>query len=156
MLNFVLNVESNSQIIAPYAQNAKVFCKKCGGKLIETDLKKETYKYIEKPVVRKSENRNFKIFIGVISGLIAVIIVFLILFYVVGINLTTFKSIVEAEKVEETTQETLKDNTITPDTSANRSLIAFTSDLDGDYEFYVMDSDGSNVVQLTNNNADDI
>jgi Tol biopolymer transport system component len=33
--------------------------------------------------------------------------------------------------------------------------IAFASDRDGDYEIYVMDANGSNVVQLTSNSVDD-
>ena len=133
-----------------------------------------------------SENRNFKIFIGVISSLVAVLIIILLLVYIVGINSTTFKPITEAEKVEETTaadekeeettaetlkieettqetlkieettQETLKDKTVIPDTSSDRYLIAFVSDRDGDPEIYVMDPDGSNLVQLTDNDSDDI
>ncbi|WP_455368659.1 CFI-box-CTERM domain-containing protein [[Eubacterium] cellulosolvens] len=33
--------------------------------------------------------------------------------------------------------------------------IAFASDRDGDYEIYIMDADGSNVIQLTSNSVDD-
>ena len=36
---------------------------------------------------------------------------------------------------------------------AATGLIAFASDLDGDGEIYVMDGDGSNVIQLTHNSA---
>lgn len=43
-----------------------------------------------------------------------------------------------------------------PRWSPDGTKIVFASDRDGDYEIYVMDSDGSNVVQLTDNNYDDI
>jgi Tol biopolymer transport system component len=39
--------------------------------------------------------------------------------------------------------------------SANGKSIVFESDRDGDNEIYVMDADGGNVVQLTDNRADD-
>lgn len=39
--------------------------------------------------------------------------------------------------------------------AAENSRIMFSSDRDGNYEIYVMDSDGSNVVRLTNHPADD-
>jgi len=32
-------------------------------------------------------------------------------------------------------------------------MLTFASDSDGDYDIYVMDADGSNVVQLTNNSS---
>ncbi|WP_455279239.1 CFI-box-CTERM domain-containing protein [[Eubacterium] cellulosolvens] len=39
--------------------------------------------------------------------------------------------------------------------SGENGKIAFASDRDGDYEIYVMNADGSNVTQLTNNSVDD-
>lgn len=39
-------------IIAP----EDIFCNKCGEKLIETDSKKETYKYTEKPIAEEGRN----------------------------------------------------------------------------------------------------
>ena len=40
-------------------------------------------------------------------------------------------------------------------TVEQKEIIAFASDRDGDAEIYIMNADGSNVVQLTNNTADD-
>ena len=42
-----------------------------------------------------------------------------------------------------------------PSFSADGSKIAFASDRDGDYEIYVMNSDGSGQTNLTNNAAGD-
>ena len=39
--------------------------------------------------------------------------------------------------------------------NAKKFKIAFTSDRDGNFEIYVMDADGSNQKQLTNNNTND-
>ena len=80
-----------------------IFCNKCGKELIETGSKKESYKYIERPVVGKSRNRNFNIFIGLIAGFTAIAVIVLLLVFVIDIsNLTNpFKSTSEAEEVEE-------------------------------------------------------
>lgn len=43
----------------------------------------------------------------------------------------------------------------TPSNKSNEGRIAFQSNRDGDYEIYVMNSDGSGVVNLTNNTAND-
>ena len=37
----------------------------------------------------------------------------------------------------------------------NGDSIVFSSDRDGDFEIYIMDSDGANIVQLTDNNSED-
>ena len=42
-----------------------------------------------------------------------------------------------------------------PEVSTSVGRIAFTSDRDGDWDIYVMDADGSNVTQLTHNDAPD-
>ena len=39
--------------------------------------------------------------------------------------------------------------------SPDGSSIAYTSDVDGDYEIYVMDADGANIRQITDNSIDD-
>ena len=89
-----------------------VFCAKCGRKNIEYDSKKETYKYIEKPVVKTGRNRNFKIFIGLISGFAFIAIIALLLVFVIdigGLN-NPFKAIAEEpEKVEEVETDDLKE-----------------------------------------------
>lgn len=113
---------SNFTPLCPDCKNVvtpdDVFCNKCGKRIIESDskqeaVKKETYKYIEKPVVRKSGNRNFKIFIGLVGGFAAVAVIVLILVFVIDINNLTnpFKSMIEAEKVEESETDDFKETT---------------------------------------------
>ncbi len=153
-------------IIAP----DDIFCNKCGKELIETGSKKESYKYIERPVAGKSRNRNFKIFMGLIGGFAAIAIIALILVFVVDIgNLTNpFKSTTEAQKVEEDKTDEAKETTeeaptgseeeaVITDTSSGRYLIAFSSSRGSeasDSDIYVMDPDGSNKVNLTDNDSE--
>ena len=72
-----------------------VFCNKCGKSIIGSGSKQEaakieTSKYIKKPVVETGRNRNFKIFMGLIGGFTAVVVIVLILVFVIDIgNLTT-------------------------------------------------------------------
>ncbi len=96
--NFTPSCPNCKSIIAP----DDTFCNKCGEKLIETGLKKETYKYIEKPAASTGKNRNFKIFMGLIGGFAAIAIIVLILVFVIDItNLTgRVQSITKIEKVE--------------------------------------------------------
>lgn len=98
--NFIPSCPDCKSIITP----DDVFCNKCGKKLIETGLKKEAYKYIEKPAASMGKNRNFKIFIGLIGGFAAITVIVLILVFAIDItNLTgRVQSIAETEKVEET------------------------------------------------------
>ena len=42
-----------------------------------------------------------------------------------------------------------------PSISGDGSKIAFESNVDGDYEIFVVNSDGTELTQLTNNNATD-
>jgi len=160
---------------APLCPNCKspidsddIFCKKCGKRIIETGTKKETSKYIERPVVVRSRNLGFKIFIGLVSGFAAIVIIVLILVYVIGFNNLTnpFKSITGTEKVEEdktdsgkestgetaTEKESEGGETVTTDTSSDKFLIVFCSLHEGgNTVIYVMNSDGSNKVLLTDN-----
>lgn len=112
-----------------------VFCKKCGKRIIASDskqvaAKKETSKYIEKPVVETGRNRNFKIFMGLVGGFAAVAVIAVILIFVVDIgNLTNpFKSIIEStvetittseeegdEQITELPKEVLTDNKLLPE-----------------------------------------
>jgi len=111
--NFTLLCPNCKSITTP----EDVFCKKCGKRIIESDSKqeaekKETYKYIEKPVVETGRNRNFKIFLGLIGGFTIVLVTVLILVFVIDIgNLTTpFKSITEVEEhIEDGLEETAKE-----------------------------------------------
>ena len=98
--NFTPSCPNCKSIIAP----DDTFCNKCGEKLIETGLKKETYKYIEKPAASTGKNRNFKIFMGLIGGFATITVIVLILVFAIDIiNLTgRVQSIAETEKVEET------------------------------------------------------
>ncbi len=98
--NFTLLCPNCKSIITP----DDIFCKKCGKRIIESDskqeaTKKETYKYIEKPVIRTGRNRNFKIFLGLIGGFAVVAVIAVILIFVLDIgNLTApLKSITEVE-----------------------------------------------------------
>ena len=88
-----------------------VFCKKCGKRIKASDskqkvTKKETNRYIEKPVTETGRNRNFKIFLGLIGGFAAVAVIAVILIFVLGIgNLTNpFKFITEKIKGEQITE----------------------------------------------------
>ena len=164
--NFTPLCPNCKSIIAP----DDIFCNKCGKELIETGSKKESYKYIERPVAGKSRNRNFKIFMGLIGGFAAIAIIALILVFVVDIgNLTNpFKSTTEAQKVEEDKTDEAKETTeeaptgseeeaVITDTSSGRYLIAFSSSRGSeasDSDIYVMDPDGSNKVNLTDNDSE--
>jgi len=107
-----------------------------------------------------------------ISGFAAIVIIVLILVFVIDFNNLTspFKSITEAEKVEEaetgdgkestgetaTEKESEGEETVITDTSSGKFLIVFCSQPGGgDSEIYVMNSDGSNKVQLTDNDLRD-
>jgi len=92
-----------------------VFCIKCGKKIIKSKSKqkvvqKKIYKYIEKPVKKTGRNRNFKIFIGLISGLAVIAVITVILVFVVGIgNLTNpFKSRADKELTKDQLQVDIK------------------------------------------------
>jgi len=94
-----------------------VFCNKCGKRIIESESKQEaakktTSKYIEKSVVRTGSNRNFKIFLGLISGFTAVAVIVLLLVFVIDIgNLTNpFKSTAEAEEDEQIAEKPEEDD----------------------------------------------
>ena len=55
---------------------------------------------------------------------------------------------------EEITEKDNEEETVILDISPDR--IVFISDRDGDFEVYAMDFDGSNLVQLTYNDSEDI
>ncbi len=58
--------------------------------------------------------------------------------------------------VDGTNLKWINDNGSFPAWSPDGKKIAFSSDRDGNWEIYVMDSDGSNEINLTNNPAPDI
>jgi hypothetical protein len=56
----------------------------------------------------------------------------------------------------DSTVQALAPETATPSTfSSDEDQILFYSDRDGDYDIYLMNDDGSNLVNLTNNDIED-
>ncbi len=118
---FCLKCGSKFKSPTPLCPNCKskitpddIFCKKCGKKVAEADSREETYRHTEKPVVRKSRNRNFKIFVGLISGFAAILIIVLILVFVIDFNdlANPLKSIEEPEKAEESKEDDLEETAV--------------------------------------------
>ena len=71
----------------------------------------------------------------------------------------TETTIAQTTIAETTTGGTTSSGTTIAETTApeaaTKSKIAFTSDRDGNYEIYIMNIDGSGLVNLTNNPAED-
>ena len=137
---------SNSNPLCPNCGSViakgNIFCNKCGKELIETGSKKETHKYIEGPVVEKSRNLSFKIFIGLVSGFAAIVIIVLILVYAIGINNLTnpFKPITEAGKGEQITE--LPKEELTEDQLQVLSILGYPD------EYVIIFDEGNNNIRI--------
>ena len=63
--------------------------------------------------------------------------------------------VVDADGGDITPLTDLGATSLAPHWSPNGNRITFMSNIDGDFEIYVMDADGSNLIQITTNTSND-